>query len=121
MGKVTFWVAPLSFHAKIEMESCTKLVAGVEVLDQVKRSYTCLKYSLKEVEGLKLSDGSEYELSFDPSGCLTDECVNEVMQADTSAALQLACISLVSSVEAHKIKGVEIDLGAVRPAKKKET
>lgn len=115
---LTFWVAPMSFAEKLALNQAVKTTGGVEVMDAAKVAFLTIKFSVKEVEGIKLPDGSDYPLSFDASGALTDDCVSELLQIDTSPKLVTACGLLTREIKEHSIKGVKIDLKGVRPGKK---
>jgi hypothetical protein len=119
IGDAKFWVSPLSYEQKIQLAGQTKIKAGEEVSDPVKAALLTLKFSVKEVEGLKCADGSDYHAELDPSGILTDACVSEIFQLETAIPLVTACTALAGSVKEHDIPGVKIDMQGVRVGKKK--
>lgn len=84
--------------------------------------YLCLKYSLKQVRGLRTIDGSDYELKLDVNGCVSDESLSEVLQLDASPKLLQAVASLMNSTKDPQIDGVEVILkqGPEGESKKKK-
>ncbi len=118
LGDVTFWLSPLTFGAKQEVHACVKMKAGEEVGDVDRRLYTVLKLSLRDVEGLKLPDGTPFVLEFDPSGAVTEDAMAVVLQADQLGNLALQAWKFFNDRWEEKVEGVEVDLGAARPAKK---
>ena len=119
IGEIRFWVSPLSYEQKIRLSELTKLKGGKEVIDQPRVVAHCLKFSLKEVEGLTLADGSPYVLEFDPDGSLSDASVSELLQMEKAPKLMDAVASLANEIKEWSIPGVKIDLKSVRPAAKK--
>ena len=119
VGEVTIWVSPLSYDQKVSLSTQTKMVSGHETVDAVKVAFLCLKYSIKEIDGIKNSDGSDYSVALDASGVATDECISELMQMDYAPNIVTACSLLVGKIEAHDVDGVTIDLSGVKQAKKK--
>lgn len=61
--------------------------------------FTCavVKATLKEIHGIEDNDGKPYELSFDPSGEVSDSCLEEVM----SCSELFTGITRVSSMILH--------------------
>ena len=118
IGEITFWISPLSYGAKQEVLSLVKVVAGEETGDRDLRERALIKHGVKEVEGLKLPDGSDYKLEFDPSGALTEESLEVVLQADTQSLAALKVLHFMLNKWEEKVEGVEVDLAAARPAKK---
>lgn len=120
IGDVKFWVSPLNFEQKTALAAQVKMVSGVEQPDSVKIAYLAVKYSVKEIEGVKSSDGSNYQLEFMGDGALTDECVSELLQLEHSPLLVTACSHLIGAIKDHNIPGVKIDIKSVKSVKKKE-
>lgn len=93
--------------------------AGVEEVDAPKWVFSSIKFSVKSVEGIQNADETPYELSFDPDGALSDECVSEILGLDLSAKLVTACSLLSREIKEHEIPGVSIELKGLVNSKKK--
>jgi hypothetical protein len=119
IGDLTFWISPLRADQKLEIMSLVEREGGMEVVDQMKQSFLAVRYSVKEVEGLKNHDGSEYKLSLDDSGVMTDECLDDLLQLEVRQKIVDTCLKLLPGVQEIKIPGVKIDLKKVRSIKKK--
>lgn len=91
IGGLTFWLSPLSVDQKARLAHLTRRVSGVDEEDTLRYAHLALKLSLKGLDGAQDSSGSEYSLSFDPEGCLTDECASEVLQLDGYDKLIALC------------------------------
>lgn len=117
ISDVTFWLSPLSADQKAELMSQTKIVKGEEKTDGWKVTLLTLKYSIKAIEGLVDVDDEPYQLSFDPDGTLSLDCVNELMQIECSTDLMLAATSLMNKIKDPELPGVKVTL----PASKKKS
>ncbi len=114
-----FRLAPLTMAQKTEIKNCRQLQGGAMKVDGLKAVALATKYSLKEVTGLELSDGSPFPLAFEDASknALTDECVDDLMNIELSNILSLACVNLTNNVyteltlgNGEVIPGVEVDL-----------
>jgi hypothetical protein len=92
IGDVTFSISPLNYKVKADMQSY--VIAG-KVMDA---AVTALKSSVKKVSGLKLPDGSEYELSFNDNGTLKDECIDDLLNLPEASKLNVIAIGLVNGM-----------------------
>lgn len=119
VGGLKFWLSPLSYSQRIAIADATKMQSGVEVIDSRKIAFLSVKFSVKEVEGIKNADGSDYSLEFDADGCLSDDCVSELMNLDSCPKLVTAASLLIREIKEHEIEGVKIDLKGVKNSKKK--
>jgi hypothetical protein len=118
---VTFYVAPLSSGAKAELLQAIEEKGGESKFDTVKYIKTLIKHCLKAIEGLEDMHGEPYKLSFDDSGLLTEDCVEELTQlAQVGKAMgTIANFSLNLRIEAQD--GVEVQpvLSAEKLSQKK--
>ena len=128
IGEITLWLSPLSAIQKSEILSYAKVVEGEEIPDYTKRVYAAIKYSVKKIGGVCLSDGSEYELEFEEgTKSLTEECVNDLLNLPITEQLMVLCASFINGVPSQvmdpntgkKYKGVEIELPKVSKSEKK--
>lgn len=77
---VTFIVAPLTYKARQEMESCSTMQEGTDLVQLSRYNKVAIKHGLKEIKGFIKMDDKPYELRFnDDSDTLTDECIAELM------------------------------------------
>lgn len=113
IGPVKFLISPMSWAQKTEILSLTKMVSGQEIPDNFKMAYLSLKYSIKNIEGAVFSDGSEYKLSFDESGNLTDDSLGELLELPCKAELLQVVTAFLNGIHDPKIKGVEVKLSEV--------
>jgi len=122
VGPVTFWVAPLSWSDKMEILSHYKLKAGEERLNHLEIAMRTIQLSLKKVDGLKYADGTDYELSLDENGNVTQESVSEIMQLSGSHHLVTVCGQFaVGEIKALELDGAKIDFSQVKTVKKKSS
>jgi len=120
VGELKFWLSPLSYEQKVNLAECTKMKGGEEVVDTSRRAFLAIKYAIKGVEGLKCPDGSDYLLSFEPSGVLSDESVSDIVQLDGWVPLAVYCVQMMNGISDGAVPGVEVDLKGVVSAKKKD-
>lgn len=112
LEELEFKIAPLSYQQQIEIDSCKKIVSGDEVDDYGKKVFLMLKYSLKEVKGIKLHNGKPYKIELDDDGNITDECVNEIivmpLRDEIINAVHKTMMQKTDEIDA---KEVEIEVG----------
>jgi hypothetical protein len=100
-GQIVFVVKPLSYQEKVELQSFTKVQSGVETRSQLEEAKTCLAMAVKEVQGLYTDKENKvpYQLTFEPNGRLTDECVSELLNIPVSPQLIMGCLALRAGVQ----------------------
>jgi hypothetical protein len=119
IGELTFRIAPLSSHQKIEILSCHNTEGGTNYQNASKATFLVVKYGVKAVEGLEYATSDEpYELKFDDqtNSALTDECVNELLSMEYREDLVQACFAFMNKVPKEilnpttgkPLKGVQI-------------
>lgn len=112
IGDLEVSISPLTYEQKIEVQ--TILSNSSKPDDIYKGSLLAMRYGIKEIKGLELTDGSKYELNFD-EGILTEECAKELLNIEMNAELMAVCNSFADKIPQQiNIKGVEI----VNPKKK---
>ena len=122
IGDATFWVAPLSWADRSELLSCYQTKSGEETHEPLKIGMLTLKMSIKEVDGVQYSDGTEFGCELDDRGRLTDDCVSELCQLDCVDKLVTVCSKLAMNGPAKMdLDGVEINFSNVKSAKKKQS
>jgi len=116
MGKVTFFLAPLNNDKKREISSCTTMQAGEAVFDHGMAQHLYLKYSLKEVKGVKDFHNNDYELEFD-GDYLTEECVSEVFMLPQKEVLMQCAWQVMNGIpskllddDGKLLKGVALEV-----------
>lgn len=123
MGPLTFHVTLLSVHQKGELgEFYQQHKDGVAKVNAFALTKKVLGSCLKDIEGCARPDGSDYKLSFDQNGELTDECLEEISQIGnlTSVALASQHLSLNGMTD-PQIEGVEIDFKQIGGGEKKSS
>lgn len=99
---VTVKLAPLSLHQKTEVQAA--MIEGHKNSDIRKATRglaLAMRYSVKSIDGVEDADGQPYKLQMDETDCLTDECVDDLMNLDITAKLALVCSGLVNGVPAE--------------------
>lgn len=121
IGEVTFWLTPLTQAQKTELLAYFKQKSGEEVVDKQAYAHRAARMAIKAVEGLKLIDNSEYQLTFDENEELTQECLEELLGLQGSQSMLSACDRFVfQGVEGtSELEGVTIDLSKAKSLKKK--
>lgn len=73
-----------------------------------------IKYAVKEVKGITDQDDNEYVLEFE-NGELTENCVDDLLNADQEQKLSLVCMGLVKGIptapvdqNGKPIKGIKV-------------
>ena len=125
IGKLTFWLAPLTNDQKFEAAAFTTMKAGQQVLDHIRRTRWAIKYGVKRVDGLdnfQFSTGEPLSVEFEESGCLTDESVELLIELENSIEFALAANACLTGIrEGMDIPGVTVEWEKVEagPSKKK--
>lgn len=120
IGEITFWISPMSLEQRGRIAETVTTQAGNEREWALKAASLYIKYSVKAVDGLKLYDGSDYQVELDEDGTLSAQCVDEITQVAGSEKL----VTLVNKVAFHdmgesKIDGVEVDFSRIKSVPKK--
>lgn len=91
-----------------------KLSHSSDQLSLIDASRLALKYGVKDLKGVELSNGQPYKLAFEGE-VLSDDCVEALLCLPQSDKLQAACFSLLRGISdplldavGKKIPGVEI-------------
>jgi hypothetical protein len=120
IGAATFWIAPLSWGDKARLLSLFKQSAGVELIEPLRAAVETIRVSLKAVDGVQYSDGTEFDCKIDENGCISDEAISELMQVDGIDKLVTVCsMFAMKEINQLELAGVEIDLSKVQSLKKK--
>lgn len=122
---VTITVTPFTYEQKIEVQSIMLQAAEGNIIKGIEGAKLALKYSLKEIEGVELMDGSSYELELE-NGVLTDECVEELLNSEITTKLTLISIALLTGIKSEfldpqtgkKLEGVSLVKNSKRTRKK---
>lgn len=85
-------ISPLSIHQKASVEEVASS-AGL-----IKGTIEAIRYSVKDISGLKDSEGNDYELQYDENGNLSDESLNDLFNIEQSFKLSAVALNLVNSV-----------------------
>ena len=109
IGALVVKISPLT---KYQKEKIQTLSLDEKLIDAAGEAIKC---GIKSIEGLKLADGSDYELSFDDNNELLDECVDDLMNLEECGKLTSVCAALVNGIPKEfinpytgkKIDGVE--------------
>jgi len=121
---VTLEVSPLTFDQKMKITSCYDMSAGEMTPNAIKQTFLAVKYSVKSIEGVKLQDGSNYQVTYEKDGdqdVLTDDCASDLLNLPIGPKMMVACSQLINGVneEINKIEGVELVMPKSPISKKK--
>lgn len=91
-----------------------KLTATDNPLSLMEASHFAVKYGVKSIEGVTLSDGKPYKLTMEGQ-ILADSCVEEILCLPQSDKIQGACFALLKGISnplvdgnGRQIPGVEV-------------
>lgn len=102
-------VKPLSVNEKIEISSKVKIVKGEEIPDNQMQALLCVKYCIKEIQGVENHDGSPYVCEFGEDKYLTESCADDIISLLSDTSL-LAPVVLAANRSLNHIKGVEVQV-----------
>jgi hypothetical protein len=114
IDSIEFKISPLNYHQKAAVQAEILKAEQGNPMAIMAAARLAIKYSLKEVSGITDSKDQPYELEFDSEG-LTDQCVDDLLNADADQRLQLVCMTLLQGQPKHPvdaqgqpIKGIKI-------------
>lgn len=103
--------SPLSYKHFLEIQECTKMVAGEPVTDTASAIFKYVKFGVRDVKGIKLYGGKSYKCEHDEDGFLTDDCVEDIIMMPIREKLIVAVTKIMAG-EIDKLEGdVEVKLG----------
>jgi len=123
---VTIKVSPLTYEHKVIVQDQMLQAATGDVKAGLEGAKLAIKYSLKELSGAELADGTPYELELE-NGVLSDDCVEDLTNSGMNTKLTLVCISLLTGIRdeftdpqtGKKLAGVAFTKNSKRAQKKK--
>jgi hypothetical protein len=94
IGEISVKVSPLNYEQKSIVNA--KIMSGKadQIMDAVRLA---VKFSVKEIKGIKLPDGSDYALEFDDKG-VSDSCLDDLSNLDQNKELSIICGQLLKGV-----------------------
>lgn len=109
---LTVFISQLSMAQKATI--IEKLSNSGSSMSLVEASQLAIKYGVKDIRGIELSDGKPYSLEFE-GNVLSDSCVEALLCLPQSDKLQAVCFSLLRGISdplldaaGKQIPGVEI-------------
>lgn len=113
IGGIVFHLSPLSWNQKQDILNETTLHEGEPT--NRNSTYKCIKYAVKKIDGVTLSDGTAYAVEIE-DGVLSDSSVEDILNLELSPTLIMACYSLIhgvptevrNPVTGEKVEGVSI-------------
>lgn len=87
-------ISPLSFNQKMNVQA--EVLKG-DSMSAMRGAALAIKYALKEISGLKCSDGDQYELEFSDD-VLSDRCLDDLFNLRVSEKLALVSLNLLQGV-----------------------
>ena len=130
IGEVELLLSPLAYGQKLDASSCTKMDGGVKVVDMAEFTFRMIKYSIKGIDGVTMSNGSKYDLEFEsksfgtPRGSqielevLTDDCAELLLTGlNINPGLQTISYQILNEIpdnivdsSGNIVEGVEIKI-----------
>lgn len=117
---VTFWVSPLKMeHKQLISQAAVKSQGGEKIENALIAMGLALKFGLKQVDGLKNLDGSEYCLEFEGdvlADCSVDDVLN--LPCGFGVSTVVSHIAYGQLDEASKVPGASVDVKSAVVKKK---
>ncbi len=112
---IVLFLAPLSQHQKVTIQSMLLKANSSRDASKANEGVAkAIKSSIKKMEGVKDSDGNEYQLKFENDE-LTEDCVDDIMNMSLSGKVMMVCTGMVNGVptefkdqDGNKVVDVEI-------------
>ena len=128
VGDMEFKLSPLSLSQKNELQTIAfKGQQTGNQADILEAASKAIKYCVKEVSGIYDTGGNEYKMDFDDSGCLSDECVDDLLNLECGLAVMNMCAAMSRSTpeeftnpDGTKMEGVK-RVHTEKPTKKKKS
>lgn len=87
-------ISPLTFHQKMEVQD---LVLEGTAMSAMKGAALALRYSLKDIKGLKDDDGDDYHLEVE-NDMVSEECIDDLFNIEQGTKLTLIALNLLQGV-----------------------
>ena len=91
-----FAFSPLTIQEKQKLFSSSQRLESEE--ENITFAKDLLKLTLKDCDGIKNADGSDYKFSFDSNGNISDDNINDLINTDISALLITSASSLLAGM-----------------------
>ena len=95
---VTFFIKPLSFGEKSKISSTITVSGGSQTENILDSMRLVLKYSVKDVKGLKYSNGEALQLMFLEDKTLTDDSIDELLSMEITGELNAALFQFLQGI-----------------------
>jgi hypothetical protein len=110
---VSLKLSPLSYLQKMEIQDYMIEASSGDMKAAMKGAALAIKYCVKHIDGVEDYSDKKYELSFDDSGHLTDECVDDLLNLRQSEKLMSVCATLLQGLPEgellHPVTGQPIE------------
>ena len=125
IADLTFKIKPLAYMERVEIMACSSKQEGSVIENAAKATYLAIKYAVKDFQGAKLIDGSDYKLEFDNEGYVSEESINDILNIENNNKLGLALNNFLKGVPTklinpftnEELEGVEIIQQTGQPKK----
>ena len=116
IGNLTFGVKPLSYMERVEIMSAMANQSGQVIENAAKATFLTMKNAIREFSGAKMVDGSDYNITFDDNGNISDESIDDLLNIEANGKLGLALHNFLKGVPSklidpntgEELEGVEI-------------
>jgi len=119
---ISFFLSPLSYQQKLSLQMDMNKASNGDLTSAMDAVIKALKMSIKDVKGLKDSEG-DYKLSFEDNGEISDSCIDDLLNMPLSNKLSATCSQFLAGVPDKILdqNGVELEgvsVIKVKPGKK---
>jgi hypothetical protein len=116
IGEVEIQISPLSVHDKSVLHGYMHRAQNGSIEALMEGSAQAIKFGVKSISGVEDSSGKPYELKFEEGKtCLTDDCVNDLMNLTQSPQMITLCSQLIAGVPSQLPEGVSLVEDDSRP------
>lgn len=116
IGELLFKIKPLSYMERVEILATANMQEGSVIQNAAKATFLAMKYAIRGFSGAKLSDGTDYKISFDDNGNLSEDSIDDLLNIQENQVLGFALNNFLKGVPAklinphtgEELEGVEV-------------
>lgn len=102
---ITIHVSPLTYLEKMQLQDYMMKAVNGNLSEAMKGAAMAIKFSVKDIEGVKDSQGYKYKLEFEENGRhLTDESVDNLLNLPQNNKIIATCSSLLEGIPIEGVK-----------------
>jgi len=93
-------LSPLSYLQKAELQAELMTASTGDMASIMKAAFKALKFTIKEISGIKDPQGHDLKLDFE-GDLLSDDCVNTLLNMEQTTKMVAVCSALIEGVPEH--------------------